>query len=93
MRERQTRREWILKGASVAAAGYVAQSSLLRAARAIAAPVAITRCKTYDPGELVPTLNKLFDLLGGLGGAAGGAGGPPSGGGAPPSGGGGRPGG
>jgi uncharacterized protein (DUF362 family) len=56
-----------LKGASVAAGGYAAQSSLLRAARATAAPVAITRCKTYDPGELVPTLNKLFDLLGGLG--------------------------
>src|SRR5450759_775235 len=67
MRERQTRREWLLKGASVAAAGYVAQSSLLRAARAIAAPVAITRCKTYDPAELVPKLKRLFDLLGGLG--------------------------
>jgi hypothetical protein len=29
--------------------------------------VAVAKCKTYDPAELVPTLSKMFDQLGGLG--------------------------
>jgi uncharacterized protein (DUF362 family) len=31
------------------------------------APVAIARCKTYTPSELVPVLGGMFDKLGGLG--------------------------
>jgi uncharacterized protein (DUF362 family) len=31
------------------------------------APVAIARCKTYEPAELTPILNGMFDKLGGLG--------------------------
>jgi len=36
-------------------------------AAAPAGPVAVARCKTYDSAELVPTLQKMFDQLGGLG--------------------------
>ena len=38
-----------------------------RAAAAPTAPVSVARCKTYDSSELVPTLQKMFDQLGGLG--------------------------
>ena len=31
------------------------------------APVAIARCKTYEPAELTPVLDGMFDKLGGLG--------------------------
>jgi len=36
-------------------------------ADAPAAPVAVARCKTYDSGELLPTMQAMFDRLGGLG--------------------------
>jgi len=36
-------------------------------APAPAAPVAIARCKTYEPSELTPVLDGMFDKLGGLG--------------------------
>jgi uncharacterized protein (DUF362 family) len=38
-----------------------------RAAEAPTAPVAVARCKTYQPGELMPAMQKMFDQLGGLG--------------------------
>lgn len=54
--------------ASAAAAGvWAAGPAFLRAAAAPAGPVTVARCKTYDPAELVPTLRKMFDQLGGLG--------------------------
>ena len=31
------------------------------------APVAVARCKTYEPAELTPVLDGMFDKLGGLG--------------------------
>jgi uncharacterized protein (DUF362 family) len=31
-----------------------------------AAPVAVAKCKTYNPAELVATLDRMFDQLGGL---------------------------
>src|ERR1035438_3053367 len=31
------------------------------------APVAVSRCKTYNPSELLPALATMFDQLGGLG--------------------------
>jgi uncharacterized protein (DUF362 family) len=37
------------------------------AADAPTAPVAVARCKTYNAAELVPTMQKMFDQLGGLG--------------------------
>jgi uncharacterized protein (DUF362 family) len=39
----------------------------VQAATAPASRVAVAKCKTYDSGELVPTLDKMFDQLGGLG--------------------------
>ncbi len=46
---------------------WLASGPLGRAAAAPASPVAVAKCKTYDPAELVPTLSKMFDQLGGLG--------------------------
>lgn len=43
----------------------LATPALLRA-DAPASRVTVARCATYDPGELVPTLQKMFDQLGGL---------------------------
>ncbi|HXB68985.1 MAG TPA: DUF362 domain-containing protein [Candidatus Acidoferrales bacterium] len=37
------------------------------AADAPTAPVAVARCKTYNAAELLPTMQKMFDQLGGLG--------------------------
>jgi uncharacterized protein (DUF362 family) len=54
----------------VASAGWAVMSGLLpRAGKAInapAAPVALARCRSYD-GELLPTLARMFDQVGGLG--------------------------
>src|SRR6266404_2375892 len=55
-----TRREWLLKTALTGPA-------VLRAAVAPSAPVAVARCKTYEAQELLTTLNRMFDQLGGLG--------------------------
>lgn len=63
--DRQTRRQWLL-GASAAAAGTWIGPRLGRA-DAPAAPVAVARCRTYDRGELLPTMQTMFDQLGGLG--------------------------
>lgn len=59
---RQTRRAWL----KTTAAACLAAPSLLRA-DAPASKVTVARCKTYDDAELVPTLQKMFDELGGLG--------------------------
>jgi uncharacterized protein (DUF362 family) len=61
---KQTRRQWLCGMASSAA--YLAGPRLLRAAVAPTAPVAVARCKTYNPNELLPTMQKMFDQLGGL---------------------------
>ena len=55
-----TRREWLVKTA-------LAGPAVLRAAAAPSAPVAVARCKTYAAQELLTTLNRMFDQLGGLG--------------------------
>ena len=62
MQTLHTRREWLWKTAAA-----VSGASLGRAAGAPTAPVALARCKTYDPAELLPTMRKMFDQLGGLG--------------------------
>src|ERR1035437_10160010 len=43
------------------------RSALAFSVPAPVAPVAIARCKTYEPSELVPVLEDMFDKLGGLG--------------------------
>jgi uncharacterized protein (DUF362 family) len=60
-----SRRQWMKKAA--AATGAVFSDPLLRrAVSAPAQPVAVSRCATYGP-ELLPTLDQMFDRLGGLG--------------------------
>jgi len=57
-----------LRSAAATVSGaYLAGSQLGRAAEAPAGPVALTRCKTYESGELLPAMQKMFDQLGGLG--------------------------
>lgn len=59
-----TRRRWLCGMA--ASAAYVAGPRLMRAAVAPTSPVAVARCKTYNPNELLPVMQKMFDQLGGL---------------------------
>lgn len=55
-----TRRQWIY----TAAAGMAAP---MARADAPTSPVAVQRCRTYEPKELLPVMSKMFDQLGGLG--------------------------
>jgi uncharacterized protein (DUF362 family) len=61
-------RRALLRSAAAVPAAWLASS---RVARAVTSPtplpVSVAKCKTYDPGELVPTMSKMFDQLGGLG--------------------------
>lgn len=56
-----------MNAASAVSAAYVAGPSLARAAQAPTSPVSVARCKTYEPNELLPVMQKMFDQLGGLG--------------------------
>ena len=62
-----TRRQWLSRTVSAISGAYLAQSFSARAAAAPATPVAVARCRTYSPNELLPVLSKMFDQLGGLG--------------------------
>ena len=62
----QTRRDW-LQGAASVLSGMWVGGFAAGAAQAPAAPVALARCKTYDSTELLPTMQRMFDQLGGLG--------------------------
>ena len=53
-------------GYAAIATGVYGKASSLLAAPAPTAPVAIGVCKTYSPAELLATLSKMFDQLGGL---------------------------
>ena len=66
MKQDMTRRQ-LLAGAGAGVGALLARPAWSRAVTAPAAKVAVARCKTYGP-ELVPTLDKMFDQLGGLGG-------------------------
>jgi uncharacterized protein (DUF362 family) len=59
-----SRRKFLIQSATAGAAAVLRP---LRGAAAPAGPVSVARCKTYEPAELVPTLQKMFDQLGGLG--------------------------
>jgi uncharacterized protein (DUF362 family) len=62
---RRTRRELLASVGKVAIFSAAARCLPLRAAPT--APVAVARCRTYDPKVLVPTLDRMFDRIGGLG--------------------------
>ncbi|MGD0498309.1 MAG: DUF362 domain-containing protein [Bryobacteraceae bacterium] len=64
MHANYTRRDWLKLSALGGAC--LAGMPPLRAA-APAGPVAVAKCKTYEPAELMPAMAKLFDQLGGLG--------------------------
>jgi uncharacterized protein (DUF362 family) len=57
----------LLAGAGAGVGALLARPAWSRAAAAPAGKVTVGRCKTYDPAELVPALEKMFDELGGLG--------------------------
>jgi len=56
-----TRREWL----AATAAGLA--GARLGRADAPASRVAVAKCGTYDPAELVPAMDRMFDQLGGIG--------------------------
>lgn len=67
MEQNFSRRELLKKmGAAAVSAGAYWAGAPLSAATAPAAPVAIGACKTYSRAELVATLSRMFDQLGGL---------------------------
>ncbi len=62
-----SRREVLKKmGSAAIAAGAYWKVPSLFASTAPAAPVAVAKCKTYTSAELVSTLDRMFDQLGGL---------------------------
>jgi uncharacterized protein (DUF362 family) len=62
-----TRREWLLKTGSILSGAYLAGAWPSRAAMVPAPSVAVAKCKSYDAAVLLPTLERMFDQLGGLG--------------------------
>jgi uncharacterized protein (DUF362 family) len=66
MHEYQTRREWLIRTTSAVAGACLAGVRSGVATVAPTARVAVARCRSYD-AELLPTLSKVFDQLGGLG--------------------------
>ncbi len=60
-----SRRNWLRMAGSAVAGAYLARP-VLHAADAPATRVTVAKCQTYDPAVLVPTLNRMFDQLGGL---------------------------
>ncbi len=66
MQCQHTRRQWLLRSASALSGAWLAGPQFARAADPPTAPVSVARCKTYDSAELLPTMQKMFDQLGGL---------------------------
>ena len=66
MRQDMTRRE-LLAGAGAGVGALLARPAWSRAVTAPTGKVTVGKCKDYGP-ELVPTLEKMFDQLGGLSG-------------------------
>jgi uncharacterized protein (DUF362 family) len=56
-----SRREWLYTTAAGVAAAPFARAD------APTSPVAVARCRTYEPAELLSSMQKMFDQLGGLG--------------------------
>lgn len=67
MHQEYTRREMLRRmGTAAAVAGTCWAGSPLLGSTAPTAPVALASCRTYNPAELLVTLNRMFDQLGGL---------------------------
>ncbi len=64
----QNRREWLCRTwPAVSGAILAGQSAGNAWAAAPTAPVAVARCPSYEPAQLLSVLGRLFDQLGGLG--------------------------
>lgn len=63
----QCTRRAFFRSAATAAGVAVGGSRLANAAVAPSTPVGVARCRTYNPSELLPVLERLFDQVGGLG--------------------------
>ena len=57
MQSNPTRRQWLSTTASAISGAWLAGSAPARAAQAPTAPVAVARCKTYNPSELLATIS------------------------------------
>jgi uncharacterized protein (DUF362 family) len=64
---RYSRRQWLATTAGAVTGGALSGAWPARAAQAPTAPVAVSRCRSYDAKELLPALQTMFDQLGGLG--------------------------
>ena len=60
-----TRRQWLATTSTAVAGNCLVGSVPLRAVETPTAPVAIARCQRYGP-ELLPTMERMFDQLGGI---------------------------
>ena len=67
MQCRHTRRQWLSTTAGALSGAWLAGGPLARAAQAPTAPVAVSRCKTYNPAELVPALANYVRPTGRIG--------------------------
>lgn len=65
MHTQWTRRNWIRNVGTTVTGLYLARPFLGLAAAAPTAPVAVAKCSNYG-SELLPTLEKMFDQLGGI---------------------------
>ena len=63
--QNHTRREWLVKTAAAVSGGILLGGRARGAEGVRPATVAVAKCRTYGP-ELLPTLQTMFDQLGGL---------------------------
>ncbi len=63
---RWTRRDWLRTSVSAFAAASATLGRAHAAATAPSAPVAIARCRSYEPADLTAQMQTLFDQLGGI---------------------------
>ena len=61
-----SRRQWIINAGAAVSGAYLGGAQFGNAATAPTSPVVVSRCQTYNPNELVPVMQKMFDQLGGL---------------------------
>src|SRR6059036_44542 len=61
-----TRREFLRGSAAAAGMAMLGGTELFAATRAVAAPVAIGRCRSYEPAAVQARLVELLDQIGGV---------------------------
>jgi uncharacterized protein (DUF362 family) len=61
-----TRREFLRTGAAAAGAVMLGGAEAWGAAKAPAAPVAVARCRSYEPGQVQARLAAMFGQIGGI---------------------------